>query len=305
MYFFLEYTDNILTLNDIDVDGGDNFVLDFLQSDLCETDDCSYVETNSNNLTLLNNCIGMLETMGSDYYKHRASLFTFLNEAATHKEYCDPFFLKSFGSCLEGVLTGWEDGTAHDFDLGYKEYNREPVTSDDIREAYNRMREQKDASKHDFYTCRFVPVSSDEAYIRRCYYTSIPIQIIYSVLLHHFKQGHIIKRCENCGRFFIPSRTSDIYCRNLTNGKTCGEIRKAEAQKRSHDKEINKVYKRIDNRLYQREAFAEQKEFRDGFKQCPTEEQQRHYLNQWDSKTYKRKPNKERQDTDNGKREKE
>lgn len=61
-----------------------------------------------------------------------------------------------------------------------------------------------------------------------------------------------VKKCANCGRFFVPrNRSDEIYCRNISpqdNKKTCQEYGKYMTYlDKSHKSESTKLYKQIYN----------------------------------------------------------
>ena len=233
-------------------------------------------------LPVLNRCEEMLKTFTAKgkVELNRKSLLAFIDEAVTHKEYCTADMLYRFDYFLYYSLwelktrrNTWVDATYQDIDTMQKGLSAS-ATATEIKDIYDRTNIEK-------YICRATDVP-----------TAMLIQVAFSLMLHLFKRGQIIKRCDRCGKLFIPTRASDKYCQRKTNGKTCGEIRKEESQKRSHDKEEKKLYKRIDNRLLQQGEYSKQDVFRTGFRKCKTVREKKAYLKEWNEKTYKKKPEK-------------
>ena len=235
-------------------------------------------------LPILNNCLKWLDEEISDekVELNRKSLLAFIDEAVTHKEYCTPQMLLFFEDYLSFSLGDgttspnlWGDATRQNSDA-WEKGRTTSASADDIKAIYDTIC----GGTKEKYLC-----NSDIPKV-------LLIQVVYSLLLHTFRRGHIIKRCDRCGRIFIPTRPSDKYCQWKTDGKTCGEIRKEESQRRSHDKEEKKLYKRIDNRLLQQGEYSTQERFRTGFRKCKTAREKKAYLKKWNEKTYKRKPEK-------------
>lgn len=228
-------------------------------------------------LPVLNNCVSRLRNANNDGNAEldRKSLLTFIDEAVTHKEYCTSDMLRSLDYvlpyCLGNGRTSpnvWADKTYMDETTMLKWYSAS-ATAKDIKEIYRK-------THFETYLCTVPNVN--EA-------TALFVQVAYSLLLHIFKEGKIIKRCGNCGNLFIPTRASDKYCQRQTDGKTCSEIKKAEAQKRSHNKEEKARYKRIYNRLARRKSTKDLVvNFSDGFRNCNSEIERKQYLETWDRK---------------------
>lgn len=73
-------------------------------------------------------------------------------------------------------------------------------------------------------------------------------------LLHGFAAGHIPRRCDHCGRFFLLDSGYDIrYCENEAPdapGKTCSQVgAHSKERRKSKDDPIIGEYKRVYNRL--------------------------------------------------------
>lgn len=99
---------------------------------------------------------------------------------------------------------------------------------------------------------------------------------LFKVIQNNFT----INKCENCGRLFIPSTTSNNpnqkgrndqkYCNNLylDTGKTCKEIgaiykQKEKVQKSSILKEYNREYKRMHGLHYNHQKEFKEKQFKE------------------------------------------
>lgn len=99
---------------------------------------------------------------------------------------------------------------------------------------------------------------------------------LFKVIQNNFT----INKCENCGRLFIPSTTSNNpnqkgrndqkYCNNLylNTGKTCKEIgaiykQKEKVQKSSILKEYNREYKRMHGLHYNHQKEFKEKQFKE------------------------------------------
>lgn len=226
----------------------------------------------SNTLPVLNLCVELLRACKSkgDLEHNRNSLLAFIDEAVTHREYCSEIMLFRFDYFLAYSMFSprniWDDKTHEDM-LAYNKGRVGTATAGDIKEIHT--------TKH------------KETYL--CHSTDVPIamlvQVAYTLMFHLFKEGKIIKRCERCGSLFIPTRASDKYCQRKTNGKTCGEIRKAENQKKSHNTREQIMSKRIDTRLTQRGQLKERKQFRSGLKKCNSSADREAYLERWDKQT--------------------
>lgn len=85
-----------------------------------------------------------------------------------------------------------------------------------------------------------------ELYLQDYYILSSGSASIYFDFAQLYKSHRLIKECENCGRFFIPSSRSDEkYCDHIfKNGKTCKQLG-YEIKLNSDDvlKEYRKIYK--------------------------------------------------------------
>lgn len=104
---------------------------------------------------------------------------------------------------------------------------------------------------------------------------------LFKVIQNNFT----INKCENCGRLFIPSTTSNNpnqkgrndqkYCNNLylDTGKTCKEIgaiykQKEKVQKSSILKEYNREYKRMHGLHYNHTKEFKEKQFKEWSKKA-------------------------------------
>ena len=104
---------------------------------------------------------------------------------------------------------------------------------------------------------------------------------LFKVIQNNF----VINKCENCGRLFIPSTTSNNpyqkgrndqkYCNNLylDTGKTCKEIgalnkQKEKAQKSRIQAEFNREYKRMHGLHYNHQKEFKEKKFKEWSKKA-------------------------------------
>ena len=83
-----------------------------------------------------------------------------------------------------------------------------------------------------------------EYYLLPYYVVSNSLAALELDLVQTFQNHKHIKKCENCGKFFIPSSRSDeIYCDNIyRNGKTCKQIG---YENKINGDEILKEYRKI------------------------------------------------------------
>ena len=78
------------------------------------------------------------------------------------------------------------------------------------------------------------------------------IQTLLMELLEIAKLGIEIKKCRNCGKFFVPDNRSDeIYCSNIfENGKTCKEIGHFKVkQKKMQENDNLRIYRNVYQKL--------------------------------------------------------
>lgn len=78
------------------------------------------------------------------------------------------------------------------------------------------------------------------------------IQTLLMELLEIAKLGIEIKKCRNCGKFFVPDNRSDeIYCSNIfENGKTCKEIGHFKVkQKEMQENDNLRIYRNVYQKL--------------------------------------------------------
>lgn len=78
------------------------------------------------------------------------------------------------------------------------------------------------------------------------------IQALLIELLEIAKLNIEIKKCRNCGKFFVPDNRSDeIYCSNIfENGKTCKEIGHFKVQQKlMHENDNLRIYRNVYQKL--------------------------------------------------------
>lgn len=89
-------------------------------------------------------------------------------------------------------------------------------------------------------------------------------------LLKVIQNNFIIKKCSNCGEFFIPDKTDQIYCTNLYKDteKTCKEVgalnkRKEKVQNNAILGEYQREYKRMYGLHYNHAKEFKEKKFKE------------------------------------------
>lgn len=101
----------------------------------------------------------------------------------------------------------------------------------------------------DFYFC----INANESH-------SIIEQLCTAELYHLVKTGRIIKRCERCGKLFIPKKADEKYCIRRSEeypDKNCKQAAKYEKQlQRERGTESARVYKSINTMLSRRAKNA-------------------------------------------------
>ena len=103
----------------------------------------------------------------------------------------------------------------------------EKIDNDKVRinlSAFEILRDYSNYPMRQDETQRIVSKANvSSSYFIEC--TDI-IQALLIELLEIAKLNIEIKKCRNCGKFFVPNNRSDeIYCSNIyENGKTCKEI---------------------------------------------------------------------------------
>lgn len=115
---------------------------------------------------------------------------------------------------------------------------------------------------------------------------------LYAALHSKFTYGHALKKCGQCGRYFMTKlRNDEKYC-----SKQCSAAAKTQNQLKNQRKPLVASYRRIGNRLRQRieresdssrqlELLNERDSFMDGYKALSNDSDREAYLNEWDEKT--------------------
>lgn len=241
-----------------------------------------------------------VDTVGNPDVIQAKSLFVFIIEASEHPEYCTPYMLRKFSNCiftaLEEYIPTVEDivngNTIPGNTYGFRDYsddigNQKPdadahlrfmsllhsITPEMLRAIHNK--EHKPNS--DLYRCQ-----SDN-------YIHILIQICYSILMHYFRNGDIIRICDNCRRIFIPRRANDKYCTmpapedaESENPKSCGQYMKYQKQRIHNDSD---EFKKEHDRILRRLDSSETEDFIKEYKETKgNPEARRQMLERWAEK---------------------
>lgn len=119
---------------------------------------------------------------------------------------------------------------------------------------------------------------------------------LYAILHSKFTYGHKLKKCFQCGRYFMTqSRIDEKHC-----SKECKRKTKTQNQLKNQSEPLVKLYRRIGNRLLQRidrepdisrqlELLNERDKFMDGYKALSNDSDREAYLDEWDKKTRRKK----------------
>lgn len=79
--------------------------------------------------------------------------------------------------------------------------------------------------------------------------------ICYATLHQLIEYNLSVKKCQHCGRYFIPNKLNEIYCdRIYSDGKTCRELGALETYKKNLESnqgllEYRRIYNKISNRI--------------------------------------------------------
>ena len=116
--------------------------------------------------------------------------------------------------------------------------------------AFEILRDYSDFPMRQDETQRIVSKANiNSSYFVEC--TDI-IQTLLIELLEIAKLNIEIKKCRNCGKFFVPDNRSDeIYCSNIfENGKTCKEIGHFKVQQKLiHENDNLRIYRNVYQKL--------------------------------------------------------
>lgn len=226
------------------------------------------------------------------------SLVTFIMEASTHPEYCTTHMLRKFSNVISGALEtllpikefsegvdfqsyGFLDMvddsgnacSASDFNLTLYGLTN-PITPEMLKEMHDRTWKPES----DSYRCQSENI------------IHLLIQVCYAILMHYFRQGDIIRICDNCEQIFIPKRSSDKYCTRKApqdGSKSCGQYMKAQNQ-RIHNS--NDKFKKEHDRILRRLGFEDSQRFQDEYKDTRgNSEARQKMLERWAEKYPKRK----------------
>lgn len=110
---------------------------------------------------------------------------------------------------------------------------------DEWKDCYNRL-----VGYNQFSNC----------YLLHSYECDTFFEIIVALLHYTSTKGKYIRKCRNCGKYFIPLHKSDEkYCRRQTNGKSCKEIATAKKRRvRDANNPLTKKYNNVSTALSNR-----------------------------------------------------
>lgn len=240
----------------------------------------------------LNHYVGLLEKLLKEINKgltpgthspkaiNIQSLLTFVKEVAKHPEYCTTYMLEKLSYVIPDALNklppikefvegadpysygflDMVDDNGHlrdDSDYMLMLYGAgQSITPEMLATIHGRMEHAED----DSYRCQ----ANDIIHLL--------IQICYAILMHYFRKGDIVARCDNCGRYFIPSRKpragEQTYCTRKApqdSTKSCAQYMKRENQRIHNDSnEFKKEHDRILRRIIDaKECEAFKSEYKD------------------------------------------
>lgn len=166
----------------------------------------------------------------SDYPKQ--SLNAYVYYASQDKAICNPFLLESFAN--KYVFIKQEEKPVTTLSNKFK-----PNPKDDYAGEY--WNGKRKASWKDIVDIANNPIST----MLDSYICKSNKALCYAILLHYFRAGYIIKKCEKCGRYFIPTNANSKYCelprpenktcKELSIGQSMAKSQSSEAVKTNHD----------------------------------------------------------------------
>ena len=129
----------------------------------------------------------------------------------------------------------------------------EKIDNDKVKinlSAFEILRDYSNYPMRQDETQRIVSIANiNSSYFIEC---ADIIQALLIELLEIAKLNIEIKKCRNCGKFFVPDNRSDeIYCSNIfENGKTCKEIVHFKVQQKLIDENDNlRIYRNVYQKL--------------------------------------------------------
>lgn len=136
-------------------------------------------------------------------------------------------------------------------DVGNKSLNK--IDNNKIKlnlSAFEILRDYSDFPMRQDETQRIVGKANvPSSYFIEC------TDIIQTLLIEFIEIANLnieIKKCRNCGKFFVPDNRSDeIYCSNIfENGKTCKEIGHFKVQQKLiHENDNLRIYRNVYQKL--------------------------------------------------------
>ncbi len=167
-------------------------------------------------------------------YFHMANLINYLTE---HKEYCTS---ECYGAICK-VLFSDEYMSMSRSDMLHSGFfsdglNYSPISNNELDRIF--LYYISEGQKPIVYNCAHI------------------IDVPLATLDHIFRSENIIKKCQHCGKIFVPQRANEQYCNGLSpeyTDKTCKEAMKYKKQlERESQNPIYQEYKRTYNALYRR-----------------------------------------------------
>ena len=174
-------------------------------------------------------------------YFHMVNLIEYLTD---HKEYCTHGGYEAACRVLfsdEFMNIGRSDALDRGFYIDGLNYS--PISNHELDIAFSA-----------YIQGRQKPIIYDCAHI---------IDVPLATLDNIFRSGNIIKKCQHCGKIFVPQRVSEQYCNGQSpeyNDKTCKEAMKYKKQlERESQNPMYQEYKRTYNALYRRTLTRDSK----------------------------------------------
>lgn len=135
-------------------------------------------------------------------------------------------------------------------DSKYAEYKDNRNFSRELSEIIGRGGSQAD--QYESILSVFEKHSGKAATYRKLQFSNC-LNVFDCILLDMIIKNVPLKRCENCGKFFVPSRSDMIYCENISpqdEGKSCREYGKyRDYLEKNRTDEATRLYRSIYNTM--------------------------------------------------------